>query len=48
MSVSETSEARTHEALPEDPRGLFRLLLVAALASKPAWCRRKETVPEQS
>ena len=32
MSVSETSEARTHEALPEDPRGLFRLLLVAALA----------------
>ncbi len=32
MSVSETPEARTHEALPEDPRGLFRLLLVAALA----------------
>ena len=32
MSVSETSEARTHEALPEDPHGLFRLLLVAALA----------------
>ena len=32
MSVSETPEARTHEALPEDPRGLFRLLLVAVLA----------------
>ena len=32
MSVSETPEARTHEALPEDPHGLFRLLLVAALA----------------
>ena len=32
MSVSETPEVRTHEALPEDPRGLLRLLLVAALA----------------
>lgn len=32
MSACETPEARTHEALPEDPRGLFRLLLVAALA----------------
>ena len=32
MSACETPEARTHGALPEDPRGLFRLLLVAALA----------------
>lgn len=32
MSACETPEARTHEALPEDPHGLFRLLLVAALA----------------
>ena len=32
MSACETPEARTHEALPEDPRGLFRLLLVAVLA----------------